>query len=82
MASIQKHIKDLISFYIKTNYTNYLQENNIKSIPDDEINSVISQLYTARKEHLKDFIKDSLKQILKEEYPGDLIILNILISIQ
>ena len=27
MTTIQKHIKDLIFFYVKTNYNNYLQEN-------------------------------------------------------
>ena len=81
MTTIQKHIKDLIFFYIKTNYNNYLQENKIKTIPDDQVDIVIIQLYTERKEHLKNFVKESLKTILKEEYPGDLVILNMLLEI-
>ena len=78
--SLQKHIKDLIFFYVKTNYDNYLKENKLKYIPDDQINEVITKLYDDRKEHLKGFIKTSLKQLLKEEYPGDLVVLNILID--
>lgn len=81
MTTIQKNIKDLIFFYVKTNYNNYLKENNIKFISEDKINGVINKLYTERKEHLKSFIKESLKKILKEEYPGDLVILNILVDI-
>jgi hypothetical protein len=81
MTTIQKNIKDLIFFYIKTNYNNYLKGNNIQFIPEDRIDSVVSTLYTERKEHLKIFIKESLKKLLKEEYPGDLVVLNILLEI-
>ena len=81
MKNIQKNIKYLIFFYIKTNYDNYLIENKIKFIQDDKIDHVISTLYTERKEHLKVFIKESLKKLLKNEYPGDLVILNILLEI-
>lgn len=81
MSNIQKHIKDLIFFYVKTNYENHLKIKNITFIPDDMLDSVISSLYDDRKEHLKEFIKTSLKQLLKDEYPGDLVILNILIDI-
>lgn len=81
MTTIQKNIKDLIFFYIKTNYNNYLKENKLQYIPEDKIDEVISKLYTERKEHLKDFIKESLKKMLKSDYPGDLVILNILMEI-
>ena len=81
MTTIQKNIKDLIFFYIKTNYDNYLEENKIEIIPDNKIDEIISKLYLERKEHLKVFIKESLKKLLKTEYPGDLVILNILVDI-
>ena len=81
MTTIQKNIKDLIFFYIKTKNNNYLKENKLQFIPDDKIDEVISKLYSERKEHLKVFIKGSLKKILKDEYPGDLIVLNILMEI-
>lgn len=80
--SLQKSIKDLIYFYIKKNYDNYLTTNKIKFIPEDQIESVINQLYTDRKEHIKEFILSALKKIYKpEEYPGDQNIKNILLNI-
>ena len=79
--SLQKHIKDLIFFYVKTNYNQYLEDHKIKLIPEEKIDSVIESLYDDRKEHLKVFIKESLKKLLKDEYPGDLVILNILLEL-
>lgn len=79
--SLQKNIKDLIYFYVKTNYNNYLKENNIKFIQDDKIDNVISELFESRKDHIKEFIKGSLKKLLKDEYPGDQTIQNILLNI-
>jgi len=79
--SIQKNIKELIFFYVKQNYDNYLKVNKIEYISDDKITEVITSLYLERKDHLKEFVKSSLKQIMKDKYPGDLIILNILVDI-
>ena len=79
--SLQKNIKDLIFFYVKQNYDNYLKVNNVEYISEDKITEVISSLYLERKDHLKEFIKTSLKHVMKEEYPGDLVILNIMIDI-
>ena len=71
-------IKDLITFYIKTNYEQYLINNAIKTIPTEQIDNVVNTLYTNKKIHLKTFILSSMKELLKDEYPGDLIISNIL----
>tara|TARA_B100001287_G_scaffold276802_1_gene289587 strand:- start:1802 stop:2149 length:348 start_codon:yes stop_codon:yes gene_type:complete len=79
--SLQNNIRDLIHFYIRTNYNKYLEDNNIKSIDEDKIEGVVNNLYTDRKEHLQVFIKSSLKQILKEEYPGDQTVQNLLLNI-
>ncbi len=81
MSNIQKTIKDLIQFYIKENYKKYLTENNIKIIPVDNIPDVIEKLYTEKKEHLKGFIKSSLKIMLKDDYPGDQTITNLTMNI-
>ncbi len=81
MSNLQSTIKDLIFFYVKSNYEKYLNDNQIKTIPDEKINDVISKLYTDRMEHLKVFLKQSLKDLLKDEYPGDLVILNIFMNI-
>ena len=77
----QKLIRDLILFYIKENYNNYLKENKIKSIEDSRLEGVISSLYTDRKDHLRGFIIKSMKEIMKDEYCGDLIVNNILIDV-
>ena len=79
--SLQKNIKDLIYFYFKSNYDNHLKENNIKCIEESKIDSIISELFESRKEHIKQFIKQSLQKLLKDEYPGDQIINNLLLNI-
>tara|TARA_B100001093_G_C26252710_1_gene769258 strand:+ start:38 stop:346 length:309 start_codon:yes stop_codon:yes gene_type:complete len=75
--SHNKLIEDLIMFYVKENYNNYLQEHKISKIDDDKIESVVDQIYTERKVHLKGFLKTSLQQIMKEDYIGDLVLTNI-----
>ena len=79
--SCLKMIKDLVIFYVKENYKSYLIENDIKVIESKDLDSVIDKLYTQKKEHLKNFIKTSMKELLKDEHPGDLIINNIIIDI-
>jgi hypothetical protein len=81
MSNIQKTIKDLIHFYIKENYKKYLTDNNIEIIPENKITDVIDELYTEKKEHLKDFIKSSLKIMLKDNYPGDQLVTNLTLNI-
>ena len=81
MTTLDKHIKDLIHFYVKTNYEAHLKSHSLQVIPDNEVDNVISKLYDERKDHLREFIKGSLKKLLKDEYPGDLVILNILTDI-
>ena len=76
-----KLIKDLIIFYVKENYTVYLLEKNIKTIENSDLDSIIDLLYTQKKEHLKEFIKNSMKELLKDEHPGDLLINNIILDI-
>lgn len=77
----EKLVQDLILFYVKENYNIYLQESGLKKIPDNELDSVISELYSQRKDHLKEFIKSSLKKIMGDDYVGDLVINNMLIDI-
>ncbi len=77
----EKLIQDLIMFYVKENYNSYLSEHNLDIIPEDKLETVIESLYSERKEHLKGFVKESLKKIMKEDYVGDLIVNNLLIDI-
>ena len=78
MPDTLSYIKELIIFYIKTNYNNYLSENNVEFIEEKNIKDVVTELYSENKEHLRNFILTSMKKMLKEECPTDLIINNIL----
>ena len=80
-TKVEKLIEDLTLFYVRENYLNHLKENNIKKIDDKGIEDVVDGLYSQRKDHLKTFIVSSLKDIMKDEYIGDLFINNILIEI-
>lgn len=82
--SLQKNIRDLIHFYVKTNYEKYLTDKNIQIIPESEIEGIIKNLYDDRKSHIQEFILESLKTLYKdksEEYPGDRTVKNILLNI-
>jgi len=81
MPTIEIRIKELIQFYVRTNYENYLKETSTTLIPDKDIPAIITALYTDRKDHIRIFIKESLKQLMGSEYPGDLPVLNILVSV-
>ena len=81
MSKLERTVKDLVIFYVKENYNNYLKEKNIEKIEKEKIKSVISDLYYPKKDHLKQFVKESMKELWKDEYPGDLVIDNIFFSI-
>ena len=81
MSKLERTIKDLVIFYVKENYNNFLKENNLKKIDKDKIKEIISNLYYPKKDHLKQFVKDSMKELWKDDYPGDLIIDNVFFDI-
>lgn len=72
-----KLIQDLILFYVKENYIHYIEREKIDKIPDDKIKGVVQLIYSDKKDHLKSFLKSSLKELMKDEYIGDLPLLNI-----
>ena len=81
MATIDSLIKDLTIFYVKTNYENYLKDNNISSINNNKIEEVVNLIYNKDKqEHLIQFIINSLKELLKNESPTETIIRSMLLS--
>ena len=81
---MDKTIKDIILFYAKTNYKQYLKDNNITRIPDDEIFKVVSLLYDDKKSHIRTFVIDTYKKLCEKnnsEFPGELVIKNLLFDI-
>jgi hypothetical protein len=84
MSNLERTIKDLVIFYIKENYNKYLSDNNLKSIDVKDLKKVISDMYYPKKEDLREFVKNCMKEMTKDkpdEYPGDLVINNIFYDI-
>jgi len=78
MCSLEKRIRDIIHFYVNENYKNYLKINKLETIRENNIPSVIDELYSQKKEHIQVFVKDSLKIMLQDEMPEEFIITNLL----
>ena len=81
MSTLENNIKELIQFYVKENYNQYLKDKNIEIIPETDIKKAVETLYSDRKDHLKQFVKESLKVIMEDNPPNDLVVNNILIDI-
>lgn len=71
MSNILINIKELVSFYIKINYEEYLKENKLKKIEEDKIEHIVNEMFKQRRDHMIEFVKTALKDVLKEEYPSD-----------
>ena len=48
----KKAIEDLVVFFVKKNYEQYLEDNKIKKIPNHKINSVVDSIYTEKKREI------------------------------
>ena len=65
MSKPSKLIQDLILFYVQENYNHYLKKIKLKKIREEGIGVVL------------EFLKTSLKEIMGDDYIGDLALLNI-----
>ena len=81
MCSLEKRIRDIIHFYVNENYKNYLKIHNLETIQEDNIPTVVDELYSQKKEYIQEFVRDSLKIMLKDEIPDEYIINNLLSEI-
>ena len=80
MSTIRDHIRDLLIFYIDTNYNHHLKVINKPSLDKTEINNYVRKIYAEKRDDAIIFIKSSLKQILEKEYPGDNQVMNLINS--
>ena len=62
--TLQEKIKNIIFYYVKTHYNNYLREKNLKYIEEDKIQEIISSLYTEEKKNIQNFIRECLKEMM------------------
>ena len=68
MSNLVDMIKDITYFYIKYYYEKQLTDNNQKKLSEDELKSMINTLYIEKASDLKKYIRDTLKENLKDAY--------------
>jgi len=66
--NVQKTIKELIQFYVQTNYEKHLKDNNMTHIPEIEIAAVVDLFYDGekRKAHIKQFVIGGVKTLAEK----------------
>ena len=55
-------IKKITFHFIKIHYNQYLEDNKIKIIPENELENVINKLYDDKKLDLKKYIRGTLRK--------------------
>lgn len=80
MTTVIEHIKDLLVFFIDTNYVHHLSVINKSKLDETELEEYVRKIYIDKREEGIEFIKKSLPIILKDEYPGDKTIMKIINS--
>lgn len=73
MSSLEEQVRNIVFYYIKINYNQYLKKHNLKYIDEDKIRDVIEELYIDKKKDLQNFIRNCLKEMMKNSYPGSLV---------
>lgn len=68
MSNLGDMVKDITYFYIKYYYEKQLTDTNQTKLSEDELKSMITKLYIEKATDLKKYIRDTLKENLKESY--------------
>lgn len=71
--SLQEKIKNIIFFFIKKEYNNYLKINKIRFISEGKLYNVVDNLYNSKRKEIKSFIRNCLKEMMDTNYPGALV---------
>ena len=61
-------VKDVTYFYIKYYYEQELEKTNQKKLSETKLKELIEHLYVEKSGELKKYIRDTLKENLKENY--------------
>lgn len=62
-------IKDITFHYIKFFYEKELDNRNVNKLLDTDVSILVNSLYETKTDNLKKYIRDTLKENLKENYP-------------
>lgn len=67
--TLPKLIKDITLHYVKFYYDKHLKENNIIYIEEEDLKNLIDRLYNEKQKDLREYIRSTLKDNLKDQYP-------------
>ena len=68
MSNLATLVKDITYFYIKYYYEKELENTKQKALTETMLKNMIETLYTEKSGDLKKYIRDTLKENLKETY--------------
>ena len=68
MNNLADMVKDITYFYIKYYYEKQLTDTNQTKLTENELKTMINKLYVEKASDLKKYIRDTLKENLKESY--------------
>ena len=70
MGNLILTIKTLIERYIYNLYQQYLQDNNILLVKKAEIKGVIDKMYSENSKAIKQYVRTTLKDEMRQDYPS------------
>ena len=68
MNNLADMIKDITYFYIKYYYEKELTDTKQQTLSENDLKNMINKLYLEKTSELKKYIRDTLKENLKENY--------------
>jgi hypothetical protein len=68
MNNLAELVKDVTYFYIKYYYDQELENRKQKVLSENDLHILIDKLYVEKSSDLKKYIRDTLKENLKEQY--------------
>ena len=68
--NIVDEIKEIVFNYIQNSYKNYLHTNNLLLIKEENLDTIINEIYNNESKELKQTIRIKLKEKYKENYPS------------
>ena len=68
MNNLADMVKDITYFYIKYYYEKELADTNKAKLSENDLKNMINKLYLEKSTDLKKYIRDTLKENLKENY--------------
>lgn len=62
-------VRDITFFYVKHFYNKELQNKNVQKLEEKDVINLVNTMYHEKETELKEYIKNTLKETLGEEYP-------------